>query len=166
MQPESPRPPAPADPAAVVAAALAAGGVRAALATLNALTPFRYSAMYRFDDTLLRNLHFYDRLDPNADPGDDLPITATYCVYVQQTGRPFVLADALEDIRADGHPKQQVIRAYCGVGLADAAGRTIGSLCHFDHDPVPDAEAVVALTETLAPLLTARAVGPGGPAIS
>ena len=156
MPAEFAHPDAPADLVATTAAALAAGGLPAALAALNALTPFRYTALYRFDDTYLRNLHFYDRLVPGAAPGDDLPITATYCVYVQRSGRPFVLADALADIRADGHPKQQEIRAYCGVALYDAAGRTIGSLCHFDHLPVPDAEAAVALSEAVAPLLAAR----------
>ena len=151
-----PAPPALADPTALVAAALAAGGVSAALAALNALTPFRYTALYRFDATHARNLHFFDRENPAApDPGDDIPLTATYCVYVRRANRPFVLADALADIRADGHPAQKEVRAYCGVPVQDAGGRVVGSLCHFDHRPVPDADAAADLTEAVAPLLAA-----------
>ena len=143
------------DPSAAVAAALTSGGLPAALAALNALTPFRYTALYRFDGTYLRNRHFYDRRDPAAVAGDDLPITATSCVSVQHTGRPFVLADALADIRAEGHPEQKEIRAYCGVAVHDAAGRVVGSLCHFDHLPVADPGASVALTEAVARLVGA-----------
>lgn len=149
-------PPTPADPAVLVAAALAAGGVSAALAALNALTPFRYTAMYRFDATHARNLHFFDRENPAApDPGDDIPLTATYCVYVRRGDRPFVLADALADMRAEGHPAQKAVQAYCGVPVRDAGGRTVGSMCHFDHDPVADPDTVVTLTEAVATLLAA-----------
>ncbi len=47
--------------------ALESGGLSSALAVLNARTAHRFTSMYRFDGSMLRNLTFYDRENPTAD---------------------------------------------------------------------------------------------------
>ena len=139
--------------------ALARDGVRAALALLNGLTSHRFTALYRFDGKNARNLYFFDRELPSAEDAggmDEIPLTVTYCVYVRETGRPFVIQDALEDDRLVNHPSRCSIQAYCGVPLTDAEGLTFGTMCHFDFRPVPLDESHVELMESLGPLLVRR----------
>ena len=144
--------PTPTAPAGI-AATLSAAGPRAALAALNARTGCRYTALYEYADPLLHRLHFFDRLHPADDrAADDVPIAATYCLYVRRSDRPFVTADALADIRIDGHPRQRELRAYAGVPVRDADGRTVGSLCHFDPDPVAVGAAEMDAMEAAAAL--------------
>jgi len=128
-------------------------GIPAALAFLNTTTRHRYTAMHRFDAGTLRTLHFFDRDDPAAGPGDDLPVEATYCVYVRDAGGPFRLDDALTDMRVNGHPKQAEVRAYCGVPLIDEEGKMFGTLCHFDTEPTPTDSETVTLMESFGPFL-------------
>src|SRR4051812_45268270 len=87
-----------------LAAALAKGGVRAALGYLNGLSGHRFTAMYRFEDPTMRNLFFYDREAPQVEATNDFPVEVTYCVYVRESGRPFVVEDALRDVRTSNHP--------------------------------------------------------------
>lgn len=137
-------------------AALHRGGIRAALAVLNSLVGHRFTAMYRYDGSHVQALNFFDREHPDAPTPPEmyeLPATVTYCVYVRDTSRPFVIADALRDDRLEGHPSRQAIQAYCGVPLQDEDGHTLGSLCHFDFAPVSISEDQIAIMEALAPLL-------------
>ena len=112
--------------------------------------------MYMFDGQRARNLYFYDRERPevgDASEMDDLPVTVTYCVYVRDSGRPFVVEDALrEDLLLD-HPSHNVIRAYCGVPLRRELGQVFGTLCHFDFAPVADDEDHIELMESLSSII-------------
>ena len=129
------------------------GGVRAALIALNRASGYRFTALYRFDEPLARNLYFYDRENPHVEAGDDYPVEASYCVYVRDGGVPFVLEDAPDCPTAPGQTAHGQVKAYCGVPVLDRDGHTFGSLCHFDLTPVAaDAEGV-ALMQVLAKLL-------------
>jgi GAF domain-containing protein len=145
-----------ADALAGLEAALARGGIRAALAFLNAMTEYRFTALYRYDDPILRHLYFYDREHPDFEETDDFPVEVTYCVFVRRTGQPFVLEDALHDVRVDGHPAQERVLSYCGVALVDDVGRIFGTMCHFDCVPVTAQDKQAELMEELAPLVVAR----------
>ena len=136
-----------------VAAAIESGGVRAGLAYLNALGGHRFTAMYRFDGSMLRNHYYYDRENPSVEDTEDFPVEVTFCVYIRESGRPFVLEDALRDARVEGHPAQHRVRAYCGVPIQDREGNTIGTMCHFDCVPVPATDEVVDVMQAVAPLL-------------
>ena len=141
------------DTAGELRATLQSGGVRAALIELNRASGYRFTALYRFDDPLARNLYFYDRENPAVEAGDDYPVEASYCVYVRDGGVPFVVEDAPDGPSAPGQTALGQVKAYCGVPVIDRDGSTFGSLCHFDLTPVPaDAEGV-ALMEVLARLL-------------
>jgi GAF domain-containing protein len=132
---------------------LARNDLRGALRYLNSLTAFRFTALYRFDNEQLRNRCFFDRMNPEVDRTDDIPIEASYCIYVRQNQGPFLLADSLRDERVRGHRKQDTVRSYCGVPLVDAKGWMFGSVCHFDFEPHPFQEADLLLLEQVAQLL-------------
>jgi hypothetical protein len=144
------------DALAGLEAALTSGGMRAALAFLNAMNEYRFTALYRYEDPILRNLYFYDRENPDVEETDDFPVEVTYCVFVRKDGLPFVLEDSLHDARVNGHPAQQRVKSYCGVALVDDYGRTFGTMCHFDCVPVSAQDKQAELMEVLAPLLVDR----------
>lgn len=132
-------------------------GVRAALGYLNQVAGVRYSALYRFDDVTLHNLYFVDRDDPSVESTADIPVLASYRVFVRESGRRFTVDDSRSDERLGNHPKRRQIRSYCGVPLVDASGRVFGTVCHFDPEPVNVRAEDIELLEALAPLLKTAA---------
>lgn len=140
------------------------GNLRGALALLNARTAHRFTSLYRFDDDTLRNVWFFDREHPERETVEDIPVLASYCVFVRDAHSTFRVDDAAADARVAEHPKREQIRAYCGVPLLDSMGRMFGTICHFDFRPLTISDENVALMEALAPLLqrhSARATGGG-----
>lgn len=140
----------PVDPRGELLATLSTGGVRAALIELNRASGYRFTALYRFDDPLARNLYFYDRENPGVEAGDDYPVEASYCVYVRDGVAPFVVEDAPDGPVLAGQAVRGQVKAYCGVPVFDRDGHTFASLCHFDLTAVPADAECVALMETLA----------------
>ena len=128
-------------------------GVRPALIFLNHLTEHRFSALYQFKDDQLRNLYFYDRENPELESTDEIPVTASYCVFLRETGALFHTSDAMRDGRVRSHPKREQIQAYCGVPVLDAQGKLFGSICHFDLQPRVISDEDVDLMEVVALLL-------------
>lgn len=131
-------------------------GIRAALAFLNGQTPHRFTALYRFDDDMLKNLYFYDRQHPDVDSSAEIPVNASYCVFVRQSGMTWRVSDAPNDERADGHPKQREVRSYCGVPLLDRFGKLFGTICHFDFEALPITNSNVDLLEAVGPLMSEK----------
>jgi GAF domain-containing protein len=134
-------------------AVLRAGDLRGAVMFLNSLTTHRFTSLFRFDGELLRNVVFFDRQNPAQSAVDDIPVAASYCVFVRDAAETFTVPDAASDPRVDGHPKQPVFRAYCGVPLVDEQGRMFGTICHFDVEPRRISDEHVDLMEAIAPLL-------------
>jgi hypothetical protein len=132
---------------------LATKGVRGAVKYLNSLTSHRFTSLYRFDGPTLRRVTFYDRENPDNEDCEDIPVEASYCVFVRDSGRPFSIQDAASDDRVKDHPKREVVKRYCGVPLLDDAGRMFGTICHFDFSPGRIDEAEVALLERMAEIL-------------
>jgi len=132
---------------------LATDGVRGAVRYLNSLTPHRFTSLYHFDGPILSNITFYDRQNPDLDSSEDIPVEASYCVFVRDRREKFIVPDASSDQRVKDHPKRGVLKRYCGVPLLDAAGQMFGSICHFDFEPGRVADKEVELLERLAELL-------------
>lgn len=137
------------------------GNVRGALALLNARTGHRFTSLYRFDDDTLRNVWFYDCEQPERETIEDIPVLASYCVFVREGQATFRVHDADADARVAEHPKREQIRAYCGVPLLDDMGRMFGTICHFDFRPIAISDENVALMEALAPMLQRYAAAAG-----
>ncbi len=142
-----------ADTLAEIKNVLASKGLRSAVEFLNSLTPHRFTSLYRFDGPTLRSLTFYDRENPSVESCEDIPVEASYCVFVRNTGQRFAVADASCDERVKDHAKRETVRRYCGVPLLDGSGRMVGSICHFDLEPGRVAEKDVELLERMAELL-------------
>jgi hypothetical protein len=70
-------------------------GIRAVLIHLNGLTDHRFTALYRFDEDSLHNLFFFDRQQPEIVSCPEIPVLASYCVFVRSSGQTFVTPDSL-----------------------------------------------------------------------
>ncbi len=134
---------------------LEAQGVHAALRFLNSRTPHRFTAIYRFDPPMLRNVHLVDSYAPDERVGSDSPLAETYCSIVGDTQQTFTTDDAPHDERLVGHPAQGTVRSYCGVLLTDASGAPYGTLCHFDLVPCDVPVSEMPLMEAAAAALMA-----------
>ncbi|MEP1079175.1 GAF domain-containing protein [Leptolyngbya sp. PL-A3] len=128
-------------------------GVRAALQFLNSTSEHRFTAVFRFEGNTLRNLHLIDREDAKIERCPDLPVLESYCVYVRNTAKPFLINDSLQDDRVQGHPKRKLVQSYCGIPLIDEDGELFGTICHFDFKPIPFTEEQAFLLDEVAPLL-------------
>lgn len=125
---------------------LEAQGLREALASLNRRAGYRFSAINRFEDDTVRNLHLFDRQDSTVTQAPVLCPSAEFCEVVKATRRPLRIG---EPSLVSSHRRTGSIRAYCGVLLRHLDGTPFGTLCHFD-------EAVPALSgDPLAMLLLA-----------
>lgn len=134
-------------------AAYSRKGVRGALEYLNSRTEQRFTSLYRFDGETLRNITFYDREQPGVESCEDIPVMASYCVFVRDSGTMFMTGDAEHDARTTNHPKSRTLQSYCGVPLLDRDGKMFGTICHFDFKPGRINETDVALMEAMAHLL-------------
>lgn len=129
-------------------------GLRPALASLLALTDYRFIAIFRFEAGMANAAVFYDREQPEQLTAQEVPDTATYCCFVRDADGVFTTADALADDRLTVHPAREVVRAYCGVPVLDSEGVLLGTLCHYDlmpRDPTQiDLELMLQVASTLA----------------
>ena len=128
-------------------------GARGAIAFLNSLANHRFTSLYRFDGGTLRNITFFDRENPGATSCDDIPVEASYCVFVRDLSAKFLVQDAAGDERVRNHPKRATVQRYCGVPLLDRDGRMFGTICHFDLSPGRIEDRDVELLEHMARLL-------------
>ena len=106
------------------------------LARLNARVPFRFTGVYRFDGTLLRNVALFDRLDPALPRGADAPLGETYCAITGRMNDALLVSDGRRDPRYAWMRANAVI-SYCGVPIRSETGEPLGTLCHFDVAPWP-----------------------------
>lgn len=124
-----------------------------ALAFLNSLTPYRFTAVYRIDGMSISNVHLFDRATGQGSDGSVSPVSQTYCLWIQETLSVVQMRDSLVDPRAVGHPKQLVIRSYCGGPIRNDGGELVGTICHFDYESRDNAPGVLEDLETVGPLL-------------
>ena len=134
-------------------AILSGQDIRAAVIFLNGLTEHRFTALYRFDKETLVNLYFFDRENPTQESTPDIPVMASYCVFVRNSRSAFTTPDSLQDDRVHDHPKRKVVQSYCGVPLLDEDGKMFGTICHFDLRPIPISDENVELMEAVALLI-------------
>ncbi|MDR7375949.1 hypothetical protein J2X19_000607 [Rhodoferax ferrireducens] len=132
-----------------------AHGAAAALQYLNAGVPHRFSAMYRLEGDILRNLLLHDK-SGEIRPAylAEVPLDSSFCQFVLRDG-VFKTSDSAADSRLDGHPYQGVMVCYHGVPWQTASGEIGGTLCHFDLLPLGLSDAEFALLQQAAQLLPA-----------
>lgn len=73
-----------------------------------------------------------------------------------ESGKTFCTDDSARDARVEGYPRRQTIQAYCGVPLVDRDGKTFGTICHFDVQPVETDPVQIDVLEGVADVLRYR----------
>ena len=68
---------------------LKSDGLWAGMRYLNRLSPYRYSAVFRFEGAMLRNVCLVDREESAVRNCPEMPVTESYCVYVRESGEEF-----------------------------------------------------------------------------
>lgn len=128
-------------------------GLRPMVVFLNGLSTFRFSAVMRFDKGMLQTVCYYDREDPRPDALPAVPEEASYCRFVKARREIFSVPDSKLESCLSGHPARDAVRAYCGAPLYGAEGNVMGSICHFNIDPVRitvrDGELLTAAADLL-----------------
>jgi GAF domain-containing protein len=132
--------------------ALQSAGLFEGLRYLNGRTPFRFTGVYRFDGDTLRNVALFDRWTPLVRQGADAPVEETFCAIVKQVGDAVQVSDGRTDSRFPWMADNAVV-SYCGALIRDAQGRAVGTLCHFDRQPVEPPSSELALLKAAAPLV-------------
>jgi len=132
-------------------------GLAAGLEQLNRRVPHRYTAVYRLEGNLLRNIELIDKAhEVTPEFLAEVPLGTSFCQYVLRDGL-FLTSNSAQDDRLDGHPYQGVMVAYHGVPIMDSTGALFGSLCHFDVEEQPlsdlEFEHLKAVARVIRPLL-------------
>ena len=111
--------------------------LRAALARLCTASGCRFTSLLRFaEDDTLTSIWTYDRDRPKIDPFPlGLPMHASYCVLVRETGAMFVVENAATDPRTADHSKRNDLARYIGVPLFRADRTMFGTICCYDKEP-------------------------------
>jgi len=64
-------------------------GLQTSMRWLNQQVPYRFTAIFRFDGDMLRNVCLVDKLNSEITRCDDQPITESYCIYINHTRKKF-----------------------------------------------------------------------------
>ncbi len=123
--------------------------IRELLAQLSLSSPCRFTSLLRFaDDDTLSSVWTHDRENPDVDPFPlGLPIHASYCVLVRDSGAACAIEDARTDPRAALHSKRDEVATYIGVPVRGADGQMFGTLCSYDARPMGLAPSVRGAVE-------------------
>ena len=125
------------------------GGLWEALRFLNMRIPFRFTGVYRYDETMLRNVVLFDQHDPDVRQGGDFPMIDAPCARVGDHGGQLVVVDFVTDARF--LRSFAPIVSYCGALIRDSDGSHFGTICHFDFRPCQTSHTNAALLERVGP---------------
>jgi PAS domain S-box-containing protein len=75
-------------------------------------------------------------LTPPWDSRRETPLSHSFCQHVVQTGKPFLVTDALHHpaVRANLAVHELGVVAYCGIPLITSEGHVLGSFCVIDGE--------------------------------
>lgn len=127
-------------------------GVEGALKFLNARTPYRYTAIYRFEGAMMRNIYLYDRQGEDVSDFAKVPLGDSFCQFVM-TEDGFSTSDSAHDERLLGHAYRGVLNSYFGLPLSRKPGTIYGTFCHFDFKPQVIADSEIKFLESVTPWL-------------
>jgi len=120
---------------------LAKGGRAAGLDFLNKRVDHRFTAIYRLDQAIMKNVDLVDKEGVGLPDLQEVPLGHSFCQFVIRDGQ-FSTSDSGADKRLDGHPYQGVMGSYVGLPLLGNDGQLWGTFCHFDiaSKPLQDGE--------------------------
>jgi GAF domain-containing protein len=107
-------------------------GLQAGLELLNQRVPHRFTAVYRLQGGVMRNVALVDK-ERSMDTFslEAVPLTDSFCQFALKDGF-FLTKCSGGDQRLAGHPYSGVVGSYVGVPIAAGEYRLYGTLCHFD----------------------------------
>jgi hypothetical protein len=131
---------------------LRTGALPAALRLLNAGTPHRFTGVYRFEGSRLRNVALFDRWNPEMTRGDDAPMGETFCAIVPTQDGQLEVLDGRSDARFPWM-NTNAVASYCGVLIRTDDGDPFGTICHFDVERCEAASTQFKILQAAAPLI-------------
>lgn len=139
-----------------IEASLQSGALRQVLAELNRSGNHRYTGLFAFEGSHFQNAYLFDREQLHVERMEKgIPYEATYCSFVAESLRTFILIDSFEDPRVANHPSRQAFRSYAGVPIHAEDGSFWGTLCFFDTRPNPVSPEQIELLLRVGELLRA-----------
>ena len=131
------------------------GGVAAALKFLNSHVEYRFTAIYRFQGKMQYAVYIHDRFNQPTERFNTVVMMDGFCQYIT-VSEPFGMRDSATDKRISEHNRHSQIRSFYGVPLGEAAGKPLGSLCHFDFTAgsLPATQECIFLNRAAGLLLT------------
>jgi hypothetical protein len=132
---------------------LAVRGIHRALQLLNATTPYRLTGVYRFEGGLVRSVALFDRKNPHLLAGVDVPWQDSYCRLAAEDGTRYQIVDAPHDPRLTTHAARATVQAYVAVLLKMPNGSPLGTLCHYDLEPVMRPVGVFEDLDAVSPVM-------------
>jgi GAF domain-containing protein len=112
--------------------ALRHSGLNAALLLLNSRVPHRFTAVYKLDGDVMRNVAIVDKQNEVVPASfAEIPLTHSFCQFVLRDG-VFITGDTSQDERLEGHAYKGILNSYVGLPLSKADGDLFGTFCHFD----------------------------------
>ncbi|MEO6322284.1 MAG: GAF domain-containing protein [Polaromonas sp.] len=130
-------------------------GFNGALRFLNARTSFRYTAIYRLDGQMMRNIHLYDRRGEDTTDLSEVPLGDSFCQFVMKDNG-FHTSNSADDERLFDHAYRGVLNSYFGLPLSRKPGTIYGTLCHFDFEPMVLPDDEIPLLEAVSTELMAH----------
>jgi hypothetical protein len=127
-------------------------GLWEALRFLNMRIPYRFTGVYRYEGTMLRNVVLFDQNDPAVKHGDDFPMIDAPCARVGDHGGQLVVVDFVTDPRF--LRSFAPIVSYCGALIRNLDGSDFGTICHFDIKPCQTSLTHAALLKRVAPAVS------------
>lgn len=140
-------------------------GVPAALRFLNARTPHRFTGIYRYDGTILRNVYLYDAYNPAQENGDDVNMEDAYCANVGRQGAGIEFND-IHASKTIALKKNSAVVSYCGALIRDSENNPWGTLCHFDIKPCQTTDKDLNVLEKVAPVIYEALLEKGYPRLA
>jgi PAS domain S-box-containing protein len=128
-------------------------GLHPSLRFLNEQTPYRFTALYAIEGSVLRNVALVDADEPETTRGESVPLTESYLAVDEPTIRVLQAADARRDDRLRAGRIHGDVVSYCGAPIRDEEGKAVGLLCHFDRVPRVVSPCQVPLLEAAASIL-------------
>ena len=116
--------------------------------------PHRYTAVYRFEGKLLRNVMLHDkRRQMRPEFLIAVPFKQSFCQFVRRD-QAFRTDDSSNDERLAGHPYRGVVVSYHSVPVLSDEGALWGTMSHFDMSRHTLAESEFELLQHAASALS------------
>lgn len=138
--------------------ALQGSGLNAGLILLNKRVAHRFTAVYRLDNGIMRNVAVVDKQGEVVPQSLlEVPLEHSFCQFVLKDGS-FMTQNSADEGRLQGHIYKGVLNSYVGLPLTTNNGDLFGTFCHFDFPPQEIVDEEFEFLQTAVRLLPAYVI--------